>query len=189
MLSFVSRHQSSTIRAESAFRNHPWLPPLSTPTKDSDNFSSRTVTIRFYPLRRPRWEIDICPRWVLARLRIAEQSQYHVSLLASALFTLAILPIAIHLPHFCLMKTVLGIPCPGCGVCHLVLAILHLKPVMAWEANPAGVGIASVFCFQLMARPMATIAPRTRDLVSRASHRISNVALAGLLLVWISRVF
>jgi Protein of unknown function (DUF2752) len=133
-------------------------------------------------------EIDICPRWVLARLRIPGQSQHHVALFVSTLLTLAFLPLVIHLPHFCLMQKVLGIPCPGCGILHSIMAFLRLKPVMAWEANPAGVGVASVFCFQLVARPIALMAPRTGDLVSEASRHISNVALGSLLLVWISRV-
>ena|ERR1019366_53608 len=133
-------------------------------------------------------DIDICPRWFLARLRISEPIQHHFALLVSALLTLALLPLAIHIPHFCLMQKVLGIPCPGCGVSHSIMAILRLNPVMAWEANPAGVGVASVFCFQLVARPIAIVAPRTGVLVSQASRHISNVALGGLLLVWVSRV-
>ena len=133
-------------------------------------------------------EIDIRPRWILARLRIPEHSQHHIALLVSALLTLVLLPIAIHIPHFCLMQKVLGIPCPGCGISHSVMAFLRLKPVSAWEANPAGVGVASVFCFQLVARPIAIMAPRTGVLVSQASRHISNVAVGSLLLVWISRV-
>lgn len=133
-------------------------------------------------------EIDICPRWVLAWLCIPRQSQHHVALLASTLLTLALLPLAIHIPHFCLMQKVLGIPCPGCGVSHSVMAFLRLKPVMAWQANPAGVGVASVFCFQLVARPIAITAPRTGLVVSQVSRHLSNVALGSLLLVWLSRV-
>lgn len=95
-------------------------------------------------------EIDFCPRWVLAKLGISESRQHHVALLGSTLLTLALLPLAIRIPHFCLMQKVLGIPCPGCGVCHSIMAILHVKPVMAWKANPAGVGVMSVFCFQLV---------------------------------------
>jgi hypothetical protein len=94
-------------------------------------------------------EIDICPRWILARLRVPSQSQHHVAVLVSTLLSLALLPLALFIPHFCLMQKVLGIPCPGCGVCHSIMAILRLKPALAWEANPAGVGVASVFCFQL----------------------------------------
>ena len=133
-------------------------------------------------------EIDICPRWVLSKFGISEPTQHHVALLVSTLLTLTLLPLAIHIPHFCLMQKVLGIPCPGCGICHSIMAIIHLKPVMAWDANPAGIGVAFVFCFQLVARPVAILAPRTGVLVSQASHHISNVVLGSLLFVWIFRV-
>jgi len=133
-------------------------------------------------------EIDICPRWILAKLRVPAQRQHHVGLLVSTLLTLSLTPIIAYIPHVCLMQKVLGIPCPGCGISHSIVAILRLNPVMACEANPAGVGIASVFFFQLVARPLAIVVPRTSDCVSQVSRHLSNVALACLLLVWISRV-
>jgi hypothetical protein len=133
-------------------------------------------------------EIDICPRWVLTRLRISVRSQHHVALLVSTLLTLALLPLAIYIPHFCLMQKALGIPCPGCGISHSVIAFLQLKPVIAWQANPAGVGVASVFCFQLLARPIAITAPRTGVVVSQLSRYLSNMALGSLLLVWASKL-
>jgi hypothetical protein len=132
-------------------------------------------------------EIDICPRWVLAKLGIQPGRQNHVALFVSTLLALALLPLAIRIPHFCLMREVLGLPCPGCGISHSIMAVLRLKPVTAWDANPAGVAVALAFGFQLLARPIAIIVPRTSDFVSQASRHISNVELASLLLVWLSR--
>jgi hypothetical protein len=133
-------------------------------------------------------EIDICPRWVLAKLRIPEPSRHHVAMLVSTFLAVALLPLAIRIPHFCLMQGVLGIPCPGCGVCHSILAILRLKPGIAWHANPAGIGVVSAFGFQLAARSIALMAPRTGELVSQVSRHISNITMGSLLFVWISRV-
>ena len=133
-------------------------------------------------------EIDVCPRWLLARLGTPKQHQNHVALLVSALLALTLLPLAVQIPHFCLMRAVLGIPCPGCGVAHSILAILRLHPFGAWAANPAGAGVVLVFGFQLAARPIAIMVPKASNLISQTSHHISNVALAGLLLVWIYRV-
>ena len=133
-------------------------------------------------------EIDICPRWLLGWLRVPQQTQRHVALLVSTLLTLVLIPLVIHIPHFRLMQKVLGIPCPGCGISHSMIALLRLKPDMAWQANPAGVIVAAVFCFQLVARPIAITAPRTGVLVSQVSRRLSNLALGSLLLVWMSRV-
>jgi hypothetical protein len=133
-------------------------------------------------------EINICPRWILVHLRLPARYQNHVALLFSTVLALAFLPIAIHVPHFCLMRMFLGIACPGCGISHSIIAILQLNLVTAWNANPAGVAVALVFCFQLIARPIAIMAPRTSDLISHASRYISNFAVGGLLVVWISRV-
>jgi hypothetical protein len=133
-------------------------------------------------------EINICPAWVLARLRVPEPSRAHVAFLLSTLLALLAIPIMVRIPHICLLQTFLGIACPGCGVSHSIMAILRLQPVMAWRSNPAGIGVASVFCFQLVARPVAIAAPDAGNFVSRASRCMSNVALGCLLLVWISRV-
>src|ERR1700756_3800098 len=126
-------------------------------------------------------EIDICPRWLLGWLRVPQQKQHHVALLVSTLLTLGLIPLVIHIPHFCLMQRVLNIPCPGCGISHSMMALLRMKPGMAWQANPAGVSVASVLCFQVMARPIAITAPRTGVLVSQVSRHLSNVALGSLL--------
>jgi hypothetical protein len=134
-------------------------------------------------------EIDICPRWILTWLRVPEPSQHHVALLVSTVFALLSIPIMARIPHFCLMRKAFGIACPGCGISHSLSAILRLNPAAAWEANPAGLGVASVFCFQLVARPVALAAPGAGDFVSRISRHISTVTLGCLLLVWISRVF
>jgi hypothetical protein len=133
-------------------------------------------------------EIDICPRWILAKLRVAEQSQDHVALFVSTLLALLSIPLVGRIPHICLMQNIVGIACPGCGVSHSLIGILQLNPSMAWKSNPAGFGIASVFCFQLVARPVAIAVPGVGDFVSRASRNLSNITLGCLLLVWISRV-
>jgi len=151
-------------------------------------FGFQAVTIRFSLYAWAKMEIDICPRWILRKLRISEPSLRHVALLVSTLLTLALLPLAIHVPHFCLARKILGIPCPGCGVSHSIMAIFRLSPRAAWRANPAGLAVASSFGLQLVAQPIAIIVPRTRDLVSLASQHISSVALGSLLLVWVSRV-
>jgi hypothetical protein len=133
-------------------------------------------------------EIDICPRWFLTKLGIPVPTQHHVALLFSTVFVLVLAPIVIRIPHFCLMEDILGIPCPGCGVSHALIAILRFSPAMAWEANPAGIAVALTLGFQLVARPFAIVAPRTSDWVSQASCRISNLAVASLLLVWVLRM-
>lgn len=114
--------------------------------------------------------------------------QHHVSVFLSSVLGLMLVPLVRYIPHFCLMQKLLGLPCPGCGVCHSVISILHFNFAAAWQSNPAGIGVGFGFLFQLLARPIAFMAPRTSEFVPWASRCISNVVLASLFMVWISRL-
>ena len=133
-------------------------------------------------------EIDFCPCWILTKLRVSERSQYHLAILISTLVVLLLVPIIPHVPHFCLMKKLLGIPCPGCGISHSVMAAFRLDLRKAWFANPAGIGVALLFSFQIVARPFAIALPRAAGLVSSISQYGSNLSVILLLVVWTYRV-
>lgn len=133
-------------------------------------------------------EIDLCPRWVLSKLGVPERNQLHFSLLLSALFALAVVPAAALIPHFCLVQRFFGIPCPGCGIMHSMMAILKLNPAAGWNSNPAGFAVALGLGFQLVARPVAILMPHTGDGVCAASEFISKLGLASLILVWSFRL-
>ncbi len=133
-------------------------------------------------------ELDICPRWFLEWLGVAEQIQHHVSVLVSSFLAIVFLPLVRYIPHFCLMQKLLGVPCPGCGICHSVMAIAHLNLGAAWQTNAAGFGVVFAFLFQVVARPLALVFPATGQFVSHTSRYISNVVVSSLLLVWIHRL-
>ncbi len=133
-------------------------------------------------------EINFCPRWILAKLRIPERSQHHLAILISTLVVLLFVPMIPHVPHFCLMKKLLGIPCPGCGISHSLMAAVRLDMAKAWFANPAGIAIALLFCFQIVARPVAIALPQAAAVVSSISRYGSNFTVILLFLVWTYRV-
>jgi hypothetical protein len=133
-------------------------------------------------------EIDFCPRWILSRLRVPERSQRHLAILISTLAALMLVPIIPHVPHFCLMKKLLGIPCPGCGISHSVMAAFRFDLAKAWLANPAGIGVAMLFSFQVVARPLAIALPRAAGVVSSISRYGSNLSVILLFVVWTYRV-
>jgi hypothetical protein len=134
-------------------------------------------------------EIDICPRLFLAMLGIPERTRDHAALFLSTFVILALLPLIAYIPHFCLMQKVLGMPCLGCGVSRSLLALLRLRPAIAWAANPAGFAVAALLLFQVVARPIAIAAPEMSEFISKMSRRLGNMALTCLLVVWASRLF
>jgi hypothetical protein len=137
---------------------------------------------------RSAMEINICPVWLLHRLGIAEQNQRHVALLSSNVLILLLFPLLVHVPHICLVRAVFGISCPGCGITHALLAVLRFDFGAAWRANPAGILIAVVASFQVMARPIAIAIPYTARLISAISSHSSKMAVACLMLVWTARL-
>jgi len=133
-------------------------------------------------------EIDFCPRWILAKLCVPERSRHHLAILVSTLAVLSLAPIIPHVPHFCLMKKIFGIPCPGCGISHSLMAAFRFDLAGAWLANPAGIGVALLFSFQIIARPVAIALPRASAAVSSISRYGSNFSVILLFLVWAYRV-
>ncbi len=133
-------------------------------------------------------EINIFPELLLAKLGVPSRARIHVALLLSALAALAAAPLLIRLPHICLMETVLGLPCPGCGVLHALTAVLRGHWVTAWRANPAGVAFAFVLGFQIVARPAAIARAPVGGFVSSISKQASRVVLGSLMAVWLLRL-
>lgn len=133
-------------------------------------------------------EISVCPEWLLEKLAVPPHARVHVALLASALFALAGAPILIYVPHICLMRRLLALPCPGCGVLHAMVVTMHANLSTALRTNAAGVGLVFLLGFRIIARPVALAWSRAGGPVSRVSRRGAQVVLGLLMLVWVLRL-
>jgi Protein of unknown function (DUF2752) len=134
-------------------------------------------------------EINVCPRWLLAKLGISSDAQPHFAVLLSTVLALLTSPLLVRVPHVCLMHALLGVPCPGCGILHGMAALARLDVGGALSANPASLLLAVLLLFQLLARPLALWCASSRPLILRISSFLGNAALVGLLLVWVHRLF
>jgi hypothetical protein len=105
------------------------------------------------------------------------------------LLILLFVPIIPHIPHFCLLKKTLGIPCPGCGISHSLMSFFRFDLAKAWFFNPAGIAVALLFCYQIVARPVAIALPQASTAVSSISRYGSNFSVILLFVVWAYRVF
>ena len=133
-------------------------------------------------------ELNFFPRWLLARLRFPAETQSHWTVLLSTALALLIAPLLARVPHFCLLQTLLGIPCPGCGVLHAMSAMAHWDFADAWRSNPAAYAVAAFWGFQLAARTTALLCAPTRLRVQQFSRLGNFVACGLLLLVWFYRL-
>ena len=133
-------------------------------------------------------EIDFCPRWILAKLRIPERSQNHFRHTdfhpgnSAAGSTCA--PRAPLLPD----EKAAGDSVPW--MWHFTFGDrgFQFDLAKAWLANPAGIAVAMLFSFQIVARPIAMALPQAARTVSSISQYGSNFSVIVLFPVWAYRV-
>jgi hypothetical protein len=139
-------------------------------------------------------EITFIPRWILSCLFADEERRFHFNCAVSALLIVAALPLLYvipflrAIPHFCLAQTLFGIPCPGCGITHALLALALFDLRGSWNANPAGFALTLLFIFQLFVRPLAILVPAASKNISRVGRWFSSASVIALMVVWILRV-
>jgi hypothetical protein len=133
-------------------------------------------------------EIKLCPRALIAKLPVAEHSRSHWSILISSVVAIAATPLLGYVPHICLARLLLQIPCPGCGITHSLLAVEHFNFAAAWRSNPAGLGVGAGISYQVFSGPIAIFVPTVGENVGKISQLISVTVLVWVIGIWISRL-
>jgi len=132
-------------------------------------------------------EILLCPRWLMNRLPVDERNRAHLNIFFSILLVCLAAPLLARIPHVCLIRHFLGVPCPGCGITHSLIAIEQMQLGEAWRSNPAGIPFAMYLAFQVCARPLALYVQRTSATISGFSKLGEQIVLSALLVVWLVR--
>jgi hypothetical protein len=122
------------------------------------------------PIPRAAWHAGLAP--------FAFGSVFTLSQLSDA----AGVPIAL-----CIMKTLVGIPCPGCGITTSVALLTRSRISEALEANPAGPVVALFVIVQvlLVVAAAARFLPDTTTV--RLSRTHDRVLVASLICAWMAR--
>jgi len=133
-------------------------------------------------------EINVIPKWWLDRLSIRDDFQLHIALFLSSCLALAVVPAVRHIPHICLFRTVLGFPCPGCGITSGLLSLSRLDFNGTFKGNPASILVFVVIAFQLVMRPIAMVQEAYAPKINKASDSLDRLTTLCLVAVWISRL-
>jgi hypothetical protein len=133
-------------------------------------------------------EIYCCPEKLLDGFGIVAKNRLHAGFIISSLIVLLLTPILAVIPHACLFRLLLGLPCPGCGIIHSITSLLKFDIASALRSNPAGLLIVVCVLYQLIARPAVILRPQLGPWVNSTSKYLGHAALAGLLGVWLVRL-
>ncbi len=140
-------------------------------------------------------EISFVPGFIVHRLASDDHARIHINAILSTavLFFVSVLfvrfPGILHsMPHICIVETLLGIPCPGCGTISACIATLSGDFSVAWAANPAGMLLIGYLAIRIPLCMFGLVCPRSSEMVFRVSRYGGNVMLAALIAVWINRI-
>jgi len=138
-------------------------------------------------------EIAVIPRKLVSKLICDPDNQIHLNILLSSLLLFILATLLVFganvlglLPHVCLAQSLIGIPCPGCGVTRSVLAFLAGDVSRAWSLNPGGPVLCATVAVQVPLRSMALCGlcgTRTARLTSRA---MTTFVLVILFVNWLN---
>ena len=88
------------------------------------------------------------------------------------------------LPHFCLLKAILNIPCPGCGVLRGLVSLLSFDFASAWQYNPVSFLILAIITLQIPLRLVALAFLGLSSAVTTILTCLSSITVFSLILVW-----
>jgi hypothetical protein len=108
------------------------------------------------------------------------------------LLSVPILGVKVLLPQICVSRTLLGVPCPGCGMTRSFAALIRGDILKAVIFNPMGPVLFLACLFQIPYRIIEYTGIWNRNsLWDRFRQRLDALAcilLAGLMVVWIARL-
>lgn len=137
-------------------------------------------------------DIAFVPNFLLAQLEQDPERRIHLNVFFSAIILFVAAAFVVRhqatldaLPHTCLVKSVGGIPCPGCGVTRSIFAVLNGDPGQACKMNPAGPLLCLSVISQVPIRILALTGKMNSKLAMITSRGMTAVILMVLLLNWL----
>lgn len=138
--------------------------------------------------------IAFTPTRILSRIGLSREACWHANvvvshliLLIAVLFTPA-LAITDRISHVCLVKSMIGAPCPGCGVTTSLWAASEGDLRRAANVNAAGLCLLISLGVQAVLHAAILWRPALGRSVTQCSRILGWIVLGWLLATWAIRV-
>jgi len=140
-------------------------------------------------------DIAIIPSAFIDRLESDPERRIHVNVLLSHLLLFSVAALFVFLPsgliivpHVCLFQSLLGIPCPGCGITRSALALLAGHVGRAWTLNPVGPVLCATLALQVPLRVLALRDARWSSRILGNSRTMTIFVVILLSVNWLRQI-
>jgi len=89
------------------------------------------------------------------------------------------------IPHFCLVKETIGIPCPGCGILRSIIELVNFHFLMSIHYNPVGFIIVLSILGQTISRLLKISGCLSQNFINNQTRIINSLVITLLLANWI----
>ena len=138
----------------------------------------------------------ILPGWLVRWLDPEPARQVSWNVLLSSLLVLVLIPFATmicrladSLPHFCLAREFLGLPCPGCGMTRSLVALSQGDMEVSWNYNSAGIALLVGTLAQAGWQTLVLGLHMSSGAWYQGTRAISHCVLVALVGSWVLRLF
>jgi len=138
-------------------------------------------------------EISIIPGFIIKKITSNSIQQINWNVLLSTLLLLNILIFVPRsfidiIPHFCIFKKLIGIPCPGCGIIRSIYSLKNFKFLESFSLNPVGLFLVVFLLSQIPMRIIALCRRNWFQQINIITCRLSNLIISFSLIFWIIRI-
>jgi hypothetical protein len=138
-------------------------------------------------------EIGIIPKFILRRISDNPERREHFNILASAFLVILLFasrpePLGwlFQVPHVCLVRSLTGLPCPGCGLLRSLRATFGGDLASGWAFHAAGPVLAFLLLAQILFRGwLLARSPGHTSLARAGSLVVNRLGLLALLGGWL----
>jgi hypothetical protein len=138
-------------------------------------------------------DLSFLPKAVVRRIGNGDAAQINWNVFLSNLIVICLGCVVLRLgigfldtlPHFCLIKETIGIPCPGCGIIRSIFELANFNLAGSFHYNPVGLIIVLSIISQTISRLLLITGFLSQNFINRQTKIVNYLIVTLLMTNWI----
>jgi hypothetical protein len=138
-------------------------------------------------------DLSFLPKTLIRRIADSDADQINWNVFLSNVIVITIGGILLafdlrfyeKIPHVCLVKEVIGIPCPGCGIIRSIVELANFRFLSSIHYNPVGVFVVFSIFSQTLSRLLLIAGFLSQRFIDNQTKIINTLVITLLLANWL----